>query len=677
MSTKQDHVGRRVSAPRFRTQPRRAAPRLWLSTMLVLAALLLGVGLTPTLSAPAVGMALTSTTGEGEGALQLRAAPAATGVVRPGEPLSVRVTLTNNGAGASEAITVNLGVDGLTAASPQRLTEWFTDEPAANTLPTVIAQATVSALGPGASAVLDLIVPADTAPLSGSFGVRLAEVNASIEGQPVVTDRTALVWVPDDTITPTTATTFVAALTTPGESAAFLAADDLALYTSEVGALTRTLDVVAGLPVVVGIDPRIIGSIRALGGDAPPSATLFLERLALISNDTFLLPWADADPVSTLIAANTPLPPQEVGGIADLTSWPTTLRGWSWLGETPLTADTLAGLAAPGQEVLIIPDTSLSNSAPVQTAGFLQVLRVDAVIAKEAQNASLAESQQGFDRAVARLSGLLAANAQSAPATPTVIPFSRQAPAGADRLIDTIVQTVSLPWVTGSAAPITLDAPTDEAVILPAAGDEVLTAAVQAALAAEAADRVFAEIAVAPSDITDIRRLELLAALSLGWGRGATDALQSFATASAALRTSVQIVESSDITLLADRASLPITVQNQLDVAVRVFVRVDPDTAQLQVVNGDVETVIEPRSQTRARVPVESLTNGQVGITVSLHDDQNRSIGEPTRVSLNLQAGWETAGTIAVTAALVLLLTWGLARDIRKRRLRRTPESAQ
>jgi hypothetical protein len=313
----------------------------------------------------------------------------------------------------------------------------------------------------------------------------------------------------------------------------------------------------------------------------------------------------------------------------------------------------------------------------VQTAGFLQVLRVDAVIAKEAQNASLAESQQGFDRAVARLSGLLAANAQSAPATPTVIPFSRQAPAGADRLIDTIVQTVSLPWVTGSAAPITLDAPTDEAVILPAAGDEVLTAAVQAALAAEAADRVFAEIAVAPSDITDIRRLELLAALSLGWGKGATDALQSFATASAALRTSVQIVESSDITLLADRASLPITVQNQLDVAVRVFVRVDPDTAQLQVVNGDVETIIEPRSQTRARVPVESLTNGQVGITVSLHDDQNRSIGEPTRVSLNLQAGWETAGTIAVTAALVLLLTWGLARDIRKRRLRRTPESAQ
>jgi hypothetical protein len=118
-------------------------------------------------------------------------------------------------------------------------------------------------------------------------------------------------------------------------------------------------------------------------------------------------------------------------------------------------------------------------------------------------------------------------------------------------------------------------------------------------------------------------------------------------------------------------------VQNQLDVAVQVFVRVDPDTAQLQVVNGDVETVVEPQSQTRALVPVESLTNGQVGITVSLHDEQNRSVGEPTRVSLNLQAGWETAGTIAVAAALVLLLTWGLARDIRKRRLRRTSESAQ
>ena len=130
----------------------------------------------------------------------------------------------------------------------------------------------------------------------------------------------------------------------------------------------------------------------------------------------------------------------------------------------------------------------------------------------------------------------------------------------------------------------------------------------------------------------------------------------------------MQVVESSAITLLADRASLPVTVQNDLGVAVRVFVRVEPDTAQLRVVDPRVETLVEPLSQTRALVPVESLTNGQVDITVTVQDAESRPIGTPTRVSLNLQAGWETAGTIAVAVALVLLLTVGITRDIRKRR---------
>ena len=75
------------------------------------------------------------------------------------------------------------------------------------------------------------------------------------------------------------------------------------------------------------------------------------------------------------------------------------------------------------------------------------------------------------------------------------------------------------------------------------------------------------------------------------------------------------MAESSSITLFADRASLPVTVQNDLDVAVRVFVRVDPDTTQLRVLDQRVEVLVEPRSQTRALVPVESLTNGQVDIT--------------------------------------------------------------
>ena len=60
---------------------------------------------------------------------------------------------------------------------------------------------------------------------------------------------------------------------------------------------------------------------------------------------------------------------------------------------------------------------------------------------------------------------------------------------------------------------------------------------------------------------------------------------------------------------------------------------------------------------------------------MTVRDATGARIGSPTRVALNLQAGWETAGTIAVAGAVVLLLGVGITRDIRKRRRRQTAEA--
>lgn len=643
--------------------------------------------------------------------INLDAAPAAAGIVRSAQPLSVRVTVTNTGNVATGTISLALDVDGGQPVSSAQLADWFEadssetsgsakDESGAGGAADTIAEATVSSLDPGASAVLDLIVSADTPALSGEFGARLALVRAMVSGDGgsvTVIDRTALVWAPDGALPPVTATTFVAAITTPAESAAFLSADALDRYTAEAGALTRTLDAVAGRPVLMAIDPRILASIRILGDQAPTSAVAFLDRLSRAPNESFLLPWADADPVATLTAASTALPtregsglvrpsgdgaqptespgptaaPEQTSSLEELTQWPATFEGWNWVGKQSLTTEAITALGEQGSNVLIVPGSSLGQNAPVQTLGDVLIVRADDAIAQAAQGASLAESQQQFDRSLARLSALLAASAQRAPGVPTVITLSRDQLASTDRIIDTIAQTVSLPWVNSAEASAALEVGSVAGTVVAAEVDASRSDAVLAALNAEVADRVFATIALTPEAITDIRRLELLSSLSQGWGERSIDALRAFVADSLALRASVQVVQSSDITLLADRASLPVTVQNQLDVAVRVFVHVDPDTAQLQVVDDNIETLVEPRSQTRALVPVESLTNGQVGITVSVLDESARTVGEPTRVSLNLQAGWETAGTIAVAIAVLLLFTVGIARDIRKRRQRR------
>lgn len=651
-------------------------------------------------ASPTTDAARSTTTDDSDvAAIELVAAPAASGVVRPGDALSVRVTISNTGDEPTGSIDVMLSIDGDSVADPGQLAAWFSGDPV-DVDDRSFASATLSSLEPDASAVLDLIVPTAESVLSGSFGARLATVRATLGDVELGLDRTAFVWLPSGTTPPIAATTFVAAITTPGETDAFLSADDVARYTAEAGPLTRTLDAVAGRPVLLAIDPRIIASIRLLGAQAPASATVFLERLRAAPNESFLLPWADADPLATIAAAATPLPLPEGAGLvttaadgnstpapspspspeqsvelAELAAWPTTFDDVAWADRGGLTADALPVLAEQGTRVLITPGSSLVQSAPLQERDGMRLLRVDDALASAARAASLAVSQLRFDRSMAQVSALLAASAAVESGVPVVIALSRDRLAGTDRLINTIAQTVALPWSSGTRASEALSRTPVDAVVVELSIDAGRLDAVRAALAAETEDRVFATIAVAPEAITDIRRLDLLAALSLGWGDRASGALQGFLVDSAALRSSVQVVESSGILLLADRASLPVTVQNDLAVAVRVFVRVEPDTAQLRVVDPRVETLVEPRSQTRALVPVESLTNGQVDITVTVRDAEDQIVGSPTRVALNLQAGWETAGTIAVAIALLLLLTIGITRDIRKRRRQQGEQS--
>lgn len=700
MATERRRGGRRAPRSEASAHRRRAArlvatltaAALSLSGALLSGALAVGASAAP--SGPRTSPVATSTTdGSDETAIALAAAPAASGIARPGDPLSVRVTVTNLGDSATPPLTVELAIAGAEPASADDVAAWFNGE-TIGLEERVAAAAELSPLEPGSSAVLDLIVDDAATALSGGFGARAAVVRASAEGELIVADRTAVVWVPAGT-TPAARTVFVAPISTPGIEEGLLTSAQLEQLTGEAGALTRQLDAVAGRPVMVAIDPRVVASIRLLGASAPASATAYLDRLAAMPNETFLLPWADADLPAVLAAGASPVAPEGAGALesstettatddpepgpgpltlADAADWPATLRDVVW-SETPLAPAVATALTDAGTRLVVAPTTPSAGGATVQEAEGLRLLRVDAALSASARDASTAPSQQRFDRAIARVSALLAAAAAEQPGIPAIIALTRDELPSSDRLIDTIGRTVSLPWSTASSATEALSTTASSAELEEPATDAARLAAVRDALAAESADRAFASIATAPASITDRRRLELLAALSAGWGDQSVAALQRFVDSSIALRQSVRVAESSSITLFADRASLPVTVQNDLDVAVRVFVRVDPDTTQLRVLDQRVEVLVEPRSQTRALVPVESLTNGQVDITVTVRDATGARIGSPTRVALNLQAGWETAGTIAVAGAVVLLLGVGITRDIRKRRRRQTAEA--
>jgi len=638
---------------------------LTLARLLVVAAL--AVGLLPL--APGSPAAADDHSG-----VTVVAAPDNAGLVREGTMLSVRVTVRNDTEARVEAGEAVLSIDGEQASNATALEAWFSGEE--DSAPErVIARATVPALEPGGVAVLDLATGTTTAGFSDQAGPRRALVE-HVSGDTVLGSMpTAVVWLPSGSPLPSASSALIVPLSTPGIGDALLTTPQLEEFTAPGGALSRTLDAVEGHGVTLAIDPRILASIRVLGDDAPTSARAFLARLEGLSNESFALTWADADPGLPLVAgdasvtAPTLLPRPD--GLLDrdaLTLWDHDLAALPWPSPQSITAETVRGLAVENVDGVIAPNELLSGSGPVRgiASTSRSLLVTDSSLSAALNDAAEARSSQIAASAVTRATALLAAAAVEG----TTIVAALDRDALDPRRLGAVLDDVStLPWVQPATVSSLLSRPVGSVATEVGDGSDAdLIAAATRALEAEAADIEFSDIAGDPALLVAQRRLELLAALSPGWAPDRVAALDAFVAGSQRLRSSVQVIESSTITLLTDRTSLPISVQNDLPVPVTVYVRVAPETGELRVLDQRVEVTIEPNARAQALVPVQSLTNGTVGITVSLRDAQGQAVGSETVLELNLQAGWETAGTVVIAGVIALLFGFGIVRNVRKRR---------
>lgn len=628
------------------------------------------------------------------------AVPAESGILVDEADLSVRITVTNTSDRTISGARAELRFDESPVTEESILRAWLTDtsvprSPSATTVPLVD-------IGPGGTAVATLTVAADDIDLDETAGVRLVSVAVRADGQVLGIDRTAVVGRPAGTLSGISAITAVVPLIAPEARNRFLSTDDLADLTAPDGALDRALETGLGRGVVFAIDPRIIASIRVLGDAAPASATDFLTRLEQAPNDSFALRWADADPVATVGLLDEPLPAPLGPGTAtlvdtapaaeqpdpsaspepdtptadrialdELTAWPHTLERWVWPHPGTLTEEGATALVGDGIDSALVAEADVSGGD-----GLLRIVAsgMRAVVTDDQAGHTVSAALESGSRhlrnaAVVELGALLSVAPSGNGSPPLVITADRgeaASPQGLGALLD---EVVALPWVRGGglATATVPTAPETNAALVAAEPDAARTALIKELLSIEASDEQFARIAIQPELLHEDRRLDLLTALSLG-GESLTVATDLFRQRSAQLQSGVQVVESNTITLLTDRTSLPVTVQNSLPVPVRVFVRVDAATGQLRIEDQRVETTVGAGAQARALIPVQSLVNGEVDITVSVRADDGAVIGAPIRVELNLQAGWETAGTIAIGAVIALLFGVGLFRDIRKRR---------
>jgi hypothetical protein len=186
-------------------------------------------------------------------------------------------------------------------------------------------------------------------------------------------------------------------------------------------------------------------------------------------------------------------------------------------------------------------------------------------------------------------------------------------------------------------------------------------------------DRQFARIAETPALITGERRLRLLVTLSPaateqtgGWSA----ATEEFLLESQTLRDSVQLAQSGEIQLFADRDNLPVYVANDLNQPVTVIVTVRPSLPLVAIDEDRIPVTVEANSTAKVLVPVQSLSNGEVTLRISLHtnEDLKVRVGDPLTVALSVRAGWEGPVTVVVTVLVVLLFLFGIARTIIRRR---------
>lgn len=506
-------------------------------------------------------------------------------------------------------------------------------------------------------------------------------------------------------------------LTVPPTTTGLLDSATLATYTGPGGLLTRQLDAVVGTPVAIGLDPMVTASIRVLGASAPESALAFLERLSTMSNEVFLLSYADADPALVAGAdagkallplgfdfaidpanfgpAVTPTPTPTDGadpdpaktGVADdpgddtappplpttddLLAWPTTLPSIAWPAEGTVSADGLAALAGLGYADVLLAGTNVS---PVSTAlvdlGDIDGVVADADITTAVRDAVSAVSAASYQEAAARLDALLQERV-TADAGRTIVATLDRRWALSSLNVGDVLTTIA---ASSAAQTVTLS----EVLAGPRGGAQLVESeaddrpdVVAALVDASADESSFLTIADDATSITEPRRLALLGLSAAGWDAADptwTTATDAFLTSARGTLDAVQITEGSDLLLLSDISSLRMQVSNALPVAVTVYLTVRPLRPLLNVKDSSVEVTIEPDSTSTASVPVESITNGDVTVQAQLHDGSGRTLGEVRFVKVILQAGWETAGTLIAGSLVVLVFGGGLVRSIVRRR---------
>jgi len=625
-----------------------------------------------------------------------------------GEPLQAVVTVVNPTTTETPAATATLSIDANPFTSRSTLAAWFSGKTSNSIAATDVATAAVPAVSSQLTGSADLTAAATALPLTfpGVYGVSV-EVKS---GSTVIgSARTAVAW--NAASAATVPVAIAVPLTVPASSSGFLTAAQLTQYTAPGGILTTELSDVQGTDITIGIDPRVIASIRVLGKSAPASAVAWLKALGQLPNESFPLAWADADLTAPLHAGSgavlatksldyainpalfptssgttpTPAPGGSTGSTSvptssSLVAWDYTLPSLEWPATSSVEPTDLKPLAAAGISSLIVssgnvddPDGQGLDGASAKSDSTTLAVSDD-VLSGYLRTAAATTTRTSAVTPITELTTTLALmGLQSTTPRAVLLTLGSNWATSTTSFTRTLGDLYARSWVSGatmtgvlaeSRQSVTLDKDTEADSRIDAVGE---------LLSAESEVAQFAPIAKNPTAITSANRLELLALLSNEWIDTPTTwatAVQAYLSQADDAVSSVQVAHSSRILAGSDQISLPISITNGLDQDVTVQLSVRPRTARLSIDPADqVQTLVIPAdSQRRVQIPIDAVSNGKAQLVVRLTSASGLAVGSPQVLQIDVQAGWETIGTLIFVALVVALFAFGLIRNIRKRR---------
>ncbi|WP_152649779.1 DUF6049 family protein [Demequina oxidasica] len=582
-------------------------------------------------------------------------------VVAGGQSLSANVTLTNAADDPVPEVAVRLSITESPLDSREALAEFFDD-------PAVAPMRVMKSVAAGTPEVDEDDEPLHTGTLRPSNPTQV-RVSASSKDLSLP-EGTAGVYGVTASFTVGSSTVFIDSM-----AVTWLDADIAALPVTAIatiaGAPSRAASLLAGADVegvTFAVDPTALTGASTLD--------------ALAGRETYLLPATNPDVASLAHAGDTDL---IEFALADARSriW-TSVAQRPWLAVSAVADKSVAGWANSTGAVATLFDDGNATEVPAFDEADGSAPSVVGVDVADEKDVSILVPD-------AALSNLVASFRPSDPAGPSRIVAESALLAFDGDGVAGIVVSPGLGWTVVDnepsanlsalmSAPWVTHRPLTEALANPSPG--VAIPKVQGATQDVPVDRVaalsarlagldrLAQTLDNPSAILQPDGQTLLGAVSSA-SRGNTS-LQSaeYESAIAEVDTtlsSVGIVRSSDVNLIATSGEVPITIHNDLAYDSTVTVVMRSTSPNLQVRDRPVITVPAGEEAT-AMVPVEAVSSANVSLSVWLVNADGDPVSEAQDFTMRVRADWGNAATAVFTGLLVLVLIGGVIRTIRRGR---------